>query len=911
MTFFQIWGTLPQFALVVTYLLKPSVISSLVSATGMRSALSVIAAQSGRLFDADRSMVMTTEKLGAGRNFPPFEWTKDETGSAGLLTVSRYISEVLSKRQEILKIENVALNPILAPVRSFVRDTGVQSIYAINTRFKDEINGVIVLYFSSDPKVFSEEELSAFEELSGFASISIHNAAVLSWAQRSKESYKRIVDHTEAFFIQTDKALNIRYLSEVSRKVLGLSESSLVETAFSDHFKVIGRASISEELDRALKCDQSLAFEASVGKVNFLFRAAPLLGSDGSHVGWDFVGLESSASKRSLVSEKKKIEALLKVSSAIKGSKDPIEVAEAGLRGLCEALGAKAGLCYLGKDRSLTDLGLVSFYGISRETARKDLNSAASPSLSKHVFLTGEPALVSDYRADDRVSVSFFDQESLECGLVVPIASGTDEVLGTLGIYSDKVGGFTEEDMTLVLAAANQIGLIIKQSDLVLSSKKQASKISALYRMSHALSTNMTLDEVFQRAFRIINEEVGVERLWLGLLDETGRTLVGHAAFGPGWKRRLVRINIDITNHDNQLSSVILSGAPVKVDDSNSIFGPMGLDRIVKRLEIEKAIFIPLISRGYVLGVLAAQQDAGAEDENLLMSLSSELATLLHARQLEKKIAEGEKMRSLGVLASGIAHNFNNILQGVVGQASLLDIKSGNDPSIRKAVKVINDSAAKGAKLVEKLLSFTQIEEPNLTPCRVDDLLARNESSFQRLLTRKQRLILSLTAKSYMTQVDPSHLVRIVTNLVANANDASREDVTLATEYVSVSADAPFADVAPGEYVRVVVRDRGVGMDEDTLQRCFEPFFTTKDVDERSGVSRSGAGLGLAVAYGLAKRNGGKLVAESDGEGAGFTLYLPVHRVSSKLDIEKEPQSAENTTPFRISAGDRKTTGNI
>lgn len=257
-------------------------------------------------------------------------------------------------------------------------------------------------------------------------------------------------------------------------------------------------------------------------------------------------------------------------------------------------------------------------------------------------------------------------------------------------------------------------------------------------------------------------------------------------------------------------------------------------------------------------------------------------------------------MRSAGLLAAGIAHNFNNLLQAILGQASLLEMQRNSPDHVSKAGKIIAESATKGAALVRQLLSFTNLEEAHPVPCDLNDLIQRESRHWGQLLEPGHQLKLSLRPALPVALVDPRHALKILSALIANAVEASHGKevpIQVFTDVVSSTREPLHTEVPEGRYLRVGVRDRGVGMDAETKRRCFEPFFTTKNVDPGSGLSLSGAGLGLASAYALARRNGGRLVCESrPGSGSIFTFFVPL-AVRAELGlaerVEVEAESGE------------------
>lgn len=458
------------------------------------------------------------------------------------------------------------------------------------------------------------------------------------------------------------------------------------------------------------------------------------------------------------------------------------------------------------------------------------------------------------------------------------------------GIPEIEVAIVREEEFTRIeLSYLNQILSEIapyiskSRKDLLAELKQQEKQLTALYRLSHELSAFLSLDEIYQKAFEIMKSELNIDRFWLGLLNETGTRLIGASAFGSGWKRKLIEINIDVSGDRHPISKVIQTKKPIILKETGSILRGLGIKRFILRNEIDSVGLVPLVAGGQVLGLLAFEGEReGVVISNkklsLLYNFASELASVLLAKKLEERVLAGETMRAAGLLASGIAHNFNNVLQGILGQASLIELYSEKPDQVKKSSAIISEAATKGASLVKQLLSFAHLEEaiPNILD--VNLLIERSKASFQRTLKNKQYIKYQLESNLPKAYVDSSHLVRIIQVLLSNARDAMPEDgrVEILSDYIVVDKNSPHYEVPFGRYVRIGVRDNGIGMDLETKKRCFEPFFTTKNTDPSTGLSLSGGGMGLSAAFALARKNGGRLVVDSrKGHGSLFTLYIP------------------------------------
>ncbi len=727
----------------------------------------------------------------------------------------------------------------------------------------------------------------------------------------SEERYRRLVENSDAIIFHTDPSHTISFISRRAMDFFGVAPEDFVARRSMSWLELVhpdDRERVENLLGEMQLAGSSFDEEFRVinrvtGQVRWLLtRLMPIRGSRGEIIGWDGFGIDITGRREAqdaLVVQSKKVRALYTVSSAIRGFLDPVHIASRGLHALCDATGADAGLCYMFSPLGSNNLRMVTNFGFPEELSSRFNDITNLPNLSSYVAKHGQPIVVPDIRNDPRASVVLAEQ-GIRSAVLVPVTV-EDEVLGTLALFSRSVARFDGGDVMLVSAASNQIGLAARQAELFASHKRQARNLSALYRASHELSRNVSLDDIFLQAFTIIRDELGLKRLWLGLLNELGTRLVGQAAYGPGLKRKLVEINMDISGAENPIAAVVQSQSP-QVVSAEQVSMLEGLHRIFSRLDIDEVVLVPLVSGGQTLGVLAVQpseEDRALSEEDiaLLRSLAAEIAAVLFAKRLEERIAEGDKMRTAGLLAAGIAHNFNNLLQAILGQASLLEIQGHSPEKIQRASRLIHDAATKGAGLVRQLMSFAQLEQPRREPCDCNYLVENAVRSAREVSGSGADVQLSLGGDVPRAFVDPGQLRQVLSNLLLNAFDAVSEDshIEVETERVFVDDRSPLYEVPYGEYIRISVRDHGRGMDEDTRKRCLEPFFTTKNVDPVSGIGMSGTGLGMAAAYALTRRNGGNMVVESrPGQGTVVTMYLPseeqADRANSSELRDEEPQ---------------------
>jgi PAS domain S-box-containing protein len=242
---------------------------------------------------------------------------------------------------------------------------------------------------------------------------------------------------------------------------------------------------------------------------------------------------------------------------------------------------------------------------------------------------------------------------------------------------------------------------------------------------------------------------------------------------------------------------------------------------------------------------------------------------------LEEQLQQARKMESVGRLAGGVAHDFNNMLSVILGHAELALLQTDPAQPLRTDLEEIRKTATRSADLTRQLLAFARKQRIAPTVLDLNATVAVMLAMLQRLIGENIQILWQPAADLWPVRMDPSQLDQILTNLCVNARDAIAGNGHLTIDTSNREMDhadcARHVGMVPGDYVRLAVRDDGCGIDKDTLARLFEPFFTTKEFGQ-------GAGLGLASVYGAVKQNGGFIDVESTpGQGTTFTIYLHRH----------------------------------
>jgi signal transduction histidine kinase len=283
--------------------------------------------------------------------------------------------------------------------------------------------------------------------------------------------------------------------------------------------------------------------------------------------------------------------------------------------------------------------------------------------------------------------------------------------------------------------------------------------------------------------------------------------------------------------------------------------------------------FVPvaLIGTRIIAGRNQAVAALRASEAQLRASEGELRAAWELAKASEERVRRAQKLEAIGQVVAGVAHNFNNLMTVTMGYADVL-LEQARSEEEREAVLEIRKATDRGAALTRQLLAFGRMHDAK--PARVD--LNRAVAGLRGMLTRVLRDDIQLTIQvesgAASVIIDPDDLEQAVRHLVINARDALPSGgsihVDIAREAVGVTTPADPA-VPPGDYVRLRVRDNGVGMTPAVQSHLFEPFFTTKEVGE-------GTGLGLAFVHGVARHGGGFVTIESaPDKGTTVSLYLP------------------------------------
>jgi signal transduction histidine kinase/ActR/RegA family two-component response regulator len=540
-----------------------------------------------------------------------------------------------------------------------------------------------------------------------------------------------------------------------------------------------------------------------------------------------------------------------------------------------ELLGAGSGAIALWDNRK-QNYSVVMVHGLSESFIGME-SSPPRGGVTADVIAKKSPVLYKDYEHHpNRLEAldSYHIQEVLGVPLIV-----REMIIGAMVIgSSDPEVHFQQKEIDLLYNFAHQAAVAIGNAKLYEDSLAKIRQLSALYEIGKTLSSTLDLDGLFKKALELLKDHLGYAGYAILLLDRERDELYIKQMLGGNVteiKKTKFRVGVDgIVGWVAKTGEVVY--APDVSKDSRYIpAGPC----------VKSQAAFPLKVRNQLFGVLNIESDElnGFDEEDLKtlssfasqMSISIENAqlfsdlkqTLQELKQAQDQIVQAEKLRAMGEMASGVAHDFNNVLAVVLGNIQLLlyQLDHLSPEEIREGLKVIERSSKDGAETIRRMQEFTGVRrDREFVTLSLNEIVMEVVNITQprwRDQTQKKGIQVGLTTRLgdiSMIMGNPSELREVLTNIFFNAVDAMPNggELTITTQ--------PQAE----DWVEVRIADTGVGMTEEVKRRVFDPFFTTK------GVTNSG--LGMSVSYGIIKRHGGEILIESQlGKGTSFVIHLP------------------------------------
>lgn len=717
----------------------------------------------------------------------------------------------------------------------------------------------------------------------------------------SFDRYQRLATHGKIIILNTDSEFRVTDVFGNTEELLGVAPETLRRDPsiwatlvdMRDAPRLVRRIKRLRTKRKELEEEIRITDQRTRETKWILLRAVPYFDQDDQLLGWEGFGIDVSErrlAQESLLRQNARLHALFEVSESLNKCHEPAMVTLTGLRALIGATGSDCGYAVF-CDRDTKSKEVVAAVGLSEDYLANMDEVLEGPSLLMEAIDSQTRFLIPDMQSDPRAALRLAKLERIHSAMIIPLTFD-DVVYGAIVLFKRIADAYDDDDFEVAASAASQITLAIRQAEMLELQRRQSASLAALYTVSRELAKHRAAVDFSEQIFPTLCQEFALKRCWVGLMNQQGTYVVGRAGFGPDVNENTVTTQIEVTEAQPILVEVLEQKAPVVLDDLTT----EGSEALLSLFcDPQSLVIVPMVTIGQVMGLLvleplSRQTFLFPERLQLLISMANEMATAMMAGRFESKMANAGKMRTAGLLASGVAHNFNNILQAILGQVSLVQLNAKGNTAVAQASQIIQDSAMRGAALIRQLVSFASKGPSRKVQIEIAPFLEESRSLYESLVGRDTRLAIdNQLANGTSIYGDTSQLQQVITSVLANSRDAlagvSAGEIYISAHSVVVRASELSADLSPGAYVRIDIRDNGIGMSPEQQSRCFEPFFTTKNVDKETGVGLSGSGLGLAAAYAMVKDHSGAITVHSkEGEGATFSIYMPLMTTALGVD---------------------------
>lgn len=511
----------------------------------------------------------------------------------------------------------------------------------------------------------------------------------------------------------------------------------------------------------------------------------------------------------------------------------------------------------------------------SGETIANRLEIPLGQGITGSVAQKGEAAIVSDLTLDPRYIP---DLEPARSEICVPLLIDR-KVVGVIDCEHPEPDRFGEQELvilTSVAAMASAKLRLLADTDETLLRNRELSEINrrlkaemdARREAEHAVRTRETW-------LRAILENAPIE---IALKDRRGRIMAISRNVAQDQGRTLDDFVGKTTEEliPPEVAATYMAADRLVVEEGRPLQQAVTEDWEGHKRHFLNEKFPLRDDSGEIIGVC---------------SLTSDMTQL---KEAEQRLHQAQKMEAIGKLTGGIAHDVNNLLAVIQGNAELI---LDEQEHAQDYVDAIVQATGRGADLTQRLLAFARQQPLRPQPTAINRLVEETTTLLRRTLGPAITIETDLPGDLWTTSVDPGQIENVILNLALNARDAMPDGGRLSIDCFNYTLEEDYLDqkevVAAGDYVCLDVDDNGCGMDATVMQRAFEPFFTTKEVGK-------GSGLGLSMVYGFAKQSGGHAtIASSAGVGTKVRLYLP--RWEGKASLLHR----ETTQPLRRGRGQR------
>jgi PAS domain S-box-containing protein len=557
-------------------------------------------------------------------------------------------------------------------------------------------------------------------------------------------------------------------------------------------------------------------------------------------------------------------------------------------RGASRAFGADTVGAYLADSKS-TSLVPMAGYHVPRHLSEDFLTypiPLGGHPVLEEAWQSRVPVSTLDMREDPRVLPEIRDRFPARSVVFAPIVVRDRPIGGLFLVWWERERGLNPDEMKLLGAICRHAALFVENARLYEEATGREHEAEELARQARSLTENLDATEVGRRTVESARQMLGGIAATLRRVDGAGRLTLVASSGDQHW---IIARPLRLDPPEGVIARAAFTRMPAWSTDirDDADFSETYRRQLPERGSLS-LLAVPLQAKGELIGVLSVGDRVGrvfqafADQAAIALEnsrLYGDLREALHrVEETQRRGVQGERLRALGELAGGVAHDFNNVLAIVVGRAEVLMAESA-DPTAHQHLEVIMKVALDAAQTVRRIQEFTRkrlarpFQAVSLNEL-VDEVVEVTRSRWKDAAQARGVRYDMVVERGVLPEVagEPSELREALTNIVFNALDAMPNGGT-----VSLRTGVE------GDTVVCAIRDSGVGMPEAVRQRVFDPFFTTK--------GERGTGLGLSVVYGIVTRHGGDIDVQSRlGAGTTFTLHLPIRRPAPE-----EPPAALTT----------------
>jgi two-component system cell cycle sensor histidine kinase/response regulator CckA len=667
--------------------------------------------------------------------------------------------------------------------------------------------------------------------------------------RKTEASWRSLVENAPEKITSLDRDGTILF---INRTTLGHTVEEVIGTSIYNYLPPAEQDITRRVLESVFQSGQTERYETvdvrpDGTEVVYSVSVAPVE-QEGQVTAAIFINTDISERKRAedaIQRRNQELAALNSIAAVVSQSLDLDEILNAGLDKMLELLGQDVGGIYLA-DLANRRLELVAHRGISQryvdaigsiDVDERSLKAATAKSRLGNLIFSVR-TVIKDPRLLTRI-LSAMREEGLGFASTVPmILRAKERIVGLAIVSSHTRRRYSRAELQLLTGMGQQLAVAIYNAQLYETIQQELIERKRVEREREQLLTQ--IQEQAQQVQQIVDTvPEGVL-----LLDATGQ--------------------IVLANPTAEKDLVVLADA--KVGDSLSQLGDRPLDTLLA--SPPKGLWHEVDVDGQHFQIIARPTDAGPTAGGWVLVIRD----VTQQREVERRIHQQQRLAAVGQLAAGIAHDFNNVMASIVLYAQMTARERELPDHVLSRMETIDQQARHATRLIQQILDFSRRAVLERQPLDLTLLLKEQVKLLERTLPESIGIRLTYGPDEHMVHADPTRIQQAITNLALNARDAMPDGgelgITLDRIEIKAGESPPLAEMAAGEWIRIVVSDTGTGIAPNVLPHIFEPFFTTR--------APLGSGLGLAQVHGIVAQHKGAIDVETElGQGTSFAIYLP------------------------------------